>query len=358
MTAVLHLYPYFLALIGLTTIYAGGFWPLVFVAWVFVGNAVLEAILPNPIGPRHKGPSRDSPYFVTLVALALPVQFITLTYGLYRICFTDVTWFETAAITLLVGLSGGSLAMVAAHELVHRREGWLRGVGVGLLLLVNNPHFRIEHVYNHHKNVGTPRDPATARLGENIYTFIPRSIAGQYLSAWRVETGRLRRRGHAPIGPRNRMIQYLVMMAAVNVAVGLVFGWLGWGVFVVQSYLALNALEIINYTEHYGLVRRETAPGRFERQGPQHSWNSAHFATDYGLFKLGRHSAHHMDAHLPYPDLYNEASAPQLPMGYAGCYLMALVPPLWRRVMDKRVAAVRAAHPPAVAAPPSDAVAA
>lgn len=351
MTAVLQLYPYFLAAIGLVTIYAGGFWPFVFVAWVFGGNAILEAILPNPTGPRQAGPSRDSAYFTALVALALPVQFVTAAYGLYRICYTDVSWVEIAGITLLLGTSGGSLAMVAAHELVHRREAWLRGCGVALLLLVNNPHFRIEHVYNHHKNVGTPRDPATARLGESVFAFVQRSIAGQYLSAWRVETDRLRRRGHAPFGPRNRMIQYLAMMLAVNVGVGLIFGWLGLGIFLVQSYLALNALEIINYTEHYGLARREIAPGKYERQGPQHSWNSAHFATDYGLFKLGRHSAHHMDAHLPYPDLYNEADAPQLPMGYAGCYLMAMVPPLWRKVMDPRVAAVQAAHAPAEAAP-------
>jgi alkane 1-monooxygenase len=351
MAAVLHLYPLVMALVGVGTIFAGGFWPLVFVAYVFGGNAVLEAVLPNPVGPRHAGPSRASAYFTALVVLALPVHLATVGAGLYRIVFTEVSWFEIFGITLLMGVSGGSLAMVAAHELVHRRQAWLRGVGVGLLLTVNNPHFRIEHVYNHHKNVGTPRDPASARLGESVHAFVPRSIAGQYLSAWRTEAERLRRRGHARFGPRNRMIQYQAMMLVVNVAVGLVFGWLGWAVFLVQSYLALNALEIINYIEHYGLARREVAPGKYERQGPQHSWNSAHFATDFGLFKLGRHSAHHMDAHLPYPDLYNEVDAPQLPMGYAGCYLAALVPPLWRRVMDERVAAVQAAHAPADAAP-------
>ena len=344
MTAVLHLYPYFLAVIGAATIYAGGFWPFVFVAWVFGGNAILEALLPNPVRPRETGPSRDSPYYVAVVAAALPVQLATAAYALYRIGYTEVSWLEIAGITLFLGTSGGSLAMVAAHELVHRREAWLRGVGVGLLLLVNNPHFRIEHVYNHHKTVGTPRDPATARLGENVYAFVARSISGQYLSAWRIEADRLRRRGQAPLGPRNRMLQYLAIMAVVNVGVLLIFGWLGLAVFLVQSYLALNALEFINYIEHYGLTRREIAPGRYEPFGPQHAWNSAHFAPDYGLFKLGRHSAHHMDAHLAYPDLYNEADAPQLPTGYAGSYLLALFPPLWRKVMDPRVAAVEASQ--------------
>lgn len=344
MTGVLHLYPYFLALIGIATVYVGGAWPFAFVAWIFVGNAILEAILPNPVGPRRSGPSWDSTYYMALVAMALPVQLVTTAYGLYRVSFTEVSWLEMAGITFLVGTSGGSLAMVAAHELVHRRERWMRGIGVALLFLVNNPHFRIEHVYNHHKTVGTPRDPATAKLGETIWGFVPRSIVGQYVSAWRVESERLRRRGHAAFGPRNRMIWYLAGMIAVNGAVAVIFGWLGLAVFLVQSYFALNALEIINYIEHYGLVRRETAPGRYERFGPQHAWNTAHFATEFGLFKLGRHSAHHMDAHLPYPDLYNEASSPQLPIGYAGCYLLALVPPLWRRVMDPRVAAVRAAE--------------
>ena len=55
---------------------------------------------------------------------------------------------------------------------------------------------------------------------------------------------------------------------------------------------------------------------------------------------MGRHSDHHRRPAAPFEQLRRLDAAPELPAGYAGSILLAFVPPLWRRVMDKRVAAV------------------
>lgn len=339
-----HLYAFMAPATAALGLWLGGWWVFLGFVYAITVNTTLDLIVGNRFGPPDPMPARPAQL---LVWLALPVQAALLAYGLLLVASTPMPVPAVYGVALSVGLSGATLGIVAAHELVHRQSGWERGVGVCLLMLVSYAHFRIEHVYNHHRRAATPADPATARRGESIYAFFPRTVVGQAKGAWQAERRRLGRVGRLWWHPANRMLWYLAAQGALHAAVFAGLGWLAWLVFFLQGGVAVFLLELTNYVEHYGLERREIAPGRYEPFGPLHAWNTGHPMTDFGMINLGRHSAHHRRADRPYIVLDNPADAPQLPAGYAGSGLLAMVPPLWRRVMDPRVDAVRRAQAPA-----------
>ncbi len=210
-------------------------------------------------------------------------------------------------------------------------------------------HFRIAHIHGHHVHAATFEDSATARRGEGAYRFIVRSVTGQLREAWRFELARLRRTGRRVFGPANRMLLYLAIEALIGVGVGLL-GIRALTFFAAQAALAVALLEMFNYIAHYGLARRRQPAGGLERLGPQHSWNSSRRMNNWALFNMGRHSDHHRRPTQAYQRLAIEPDAPELPTGYAGAILLALTPPLWRRVMDPRVDAWMAGETSDVAA--------
>jgi alkane 1-monooxygenase len=235
------------------------------------------------------------------------------------------------------GLTSG-VGINVAHELMHRRGKFERALAEILMTATTYTHFCVEHVHGHHKHVATPLDPASSRPGESVYAYLPRTLVGGLRSAWRIETARAGRVGEAGT-LRDRRLRYALTLAIVYVAIGLVAGPAGVVFFALQSLLAMLLLETINYIEHYGLFRREVRPGVYERTTPHHSWNASERLTNWVLFQLQRHADHHHIASRPYFALRHIDDSPQLPTGYPGMVLLAFVPPLWRRVMDPRVAA-------------------
>ncbi len=357
----MHLLPFLNAFVpGLTVLigyWIGGvglfFTPL----WMLPMVAVLDAMQGqapfDPAGDPVGDGAGDGavspagkPGYSVLAWAVLPAYGALLGWALWVVATAPLSGVETAGLLISMGFAGGSMAITTAHELVHRPRAGERAVGLALLALVNYMHFRIEHVHNHHRWVGTPRDPATARFGESLYAFFLRSLPRQHASAWRLEAARLRRRGMTPLHPRNRMLWYLAIPAGLALAIGLGLGWGAALFYLVHGLMVALLLEIINYLEHYGLERRRLAPHadgaeRFEPMGPRHSWNTNSRATNWGLLNLGRHSDHHMAVERPYQKLRNSADMPQLPAGYPAMFMVALVPPLWRRIMDKRALAWR-----------------
>lgn len=269
----------------------------------------------------------------------VPVGVGVTLYAIATAASPSCTWSERLWLALGVGLMNSVVGIVYAHELVHQASRFEQFLGEVLLTLVTYTHFRIEHVFGHHRYIGTPRDPATARYGEGFYRFWARSVYGQLRSAWYLECDRLARAGRARISFSNRALMYALVIVAVYAAIGLAWGWVGVALFALQSAIAFTSLEITNYVEHYGLLRARREDGSYETVRPSHSWNSAHRITNWFLINLGRHSDHHAAASRRWQILrtYDEEAAPQLPSGYAAMYLLALVPPLWFAVMNPRV---------------------
>jgi alkane 1-monooxygenase len=237
------------------------------------------------------------------------------------------------AMGLLIGIFGINLA----HELGHRISKSDRLLAQLLLWSSQYMHFFIEHNRGHHKRVGTPEDPATARKGEVIYTYWFRTVFGSYLSAWNLEKERLTRKNMSIWGYQNDMIKYAFLQVVLLTSVFLIFNSSVLVYYLISSLIGILLLETINYIEHYGLVRKKVSASAYERVQDIHSWNSDHLLGRVLLFELTRHSHHHANTSIKYPKLESKEKASQLPTGYPGMMLLSLVPPLWFKVMDKRL---------------------
>lgn len=282
-------------------------------------------------------------YFDVLVYSHVYIQYSLLLWGGYVLVFDGLSAVQAIGLVLSLGVYASSIINVA-HELGHRPHPVAQLHARLALLSVSYMHFIIEHNRGHHVHVATPRDPATSRKNQSVYSFWRQSILGGYRSAWRLEVQRLERLGKPALSPCNEMIIFgvapWVLVGLLTLVFSLWAGRVAWIVpvyFIAQSIIAILSLECVNYIEHYGIVRREVAPGRYERVNPLHSWNANHFLSNLLLFQLQRHSDHHAFAARPYQVLRHFDQSPQLPFGYPVMILMSLLPPLWFGVMNARL---------------------
>ncbi len=310
--------------------------------FVFLGLDILLGYdTVNPARDEDR-PGTHALLFRLPVWTYIPVQLGTIAWGL-------VTVSRSSSVVGLIGLAiatgaaAGIFGMLAAHEMIHSRRRAERALGLAMLAGVGYMHFRISHLYGHHRYAGTVQDPATARRGETAYRFIWRSVTGQIAEAWRFERQRLARRRWPLLG--NRMVGYALVIVALDLGVLGLLGWRAFAFQLVQSVSAIFILELFNYIAHYGLLRRMRADGRLEPFGRQHSWNARPRFNNWALFNGGHHADHHRQPTAPYQDLRLDPAAPELPFGFAGSILLALFPPLWRRTMDPKVERWQAQSP-------------
>jgi alkane 1-monooxygenase len=278
-----------------------------------------------------------------------PVQFALLFWMIWHVPRAGhLGPAEKAALLFGMGVVTGTVGITYSHELMHRAGRLERGLGDLLLAMVLYSHFRSEHLRVHHLHVGTPRDPVTARYNEGFHRYFPRVLVQCAASSWRAEAAFLARRGRPVWHPLNPFWRYGGLQAAMAGLALVLGGGPGLALFAGQALVAVWQLELVNYVEHYGLTRRHLGAGRYERVLPHHSWNASHRATNWLLINLQRHSDHHArpDRAFPLLQTYPQDQAPQLPCGYPVMALAAMVPPLWRRMMNPRVRAWRRRHYP------------
>ncbi|HYI99230.1 MAG TPA: alkane 1-monooxygenase [Thermoleophilaceae bacterium] len=266
----------------------------------------------------------------------IPLQYVSLVVACWLWSSGDLSVVESIGLALTTAMVAG-VAINTAHELGHKRasvERWLSKVA---LAQTGYGHFFIEHNRGHHVRVATPEDPASSRLGESFYEFLPRTVAGSLRSSWELEGKRLERRGKKPWTIHNDVLNAWAMTVVLFAALVAIFGPVVLPYLLLQAVLGFSLLEVVNYLEHYGLKRGRRPDGRYEITRPEHSWNSNNVASNVLLYHLQRHSDHHANPLRRYQALRHEDDAPQLPTGYAGMIVLAAVPPLWRRVMDRRL---------------------
>ncbi len=250
----------------------------------------------------------------------------------------DLSTVSDLGLAVTVAMVGG-IAINTAHELGHKRpahEKWLAKVA---LAQSGYGHFFIEHNRGHHVRVATPEDPASARLGESFWEFLPRTVWGSLRSGIHLERQRLDRVGQRFLSPGNDILNAWAMSLVLCVALVAIFGWTVAPWLAVQAVIAFSLLEVVNYLEHYGLMRQRLPDGRYERCRPDHSWNSDNIASNVFLYHLQRHSDHHAHPTRRYQALRHSEDLPELPSGYASMILLAYATPLWFRYMDPKVVA-------------------
>lgn len=275
--------------------------------------------------------------YQALTLLCLPIYLLLLFYA--------AGWFKsgqlsTAGMVGLVfshGVIGGVVAINAAHELIHKANRFESTVGGLLLACVGYGTFKVEHLRGHHVHVSTPQDASSAPFGQNVYAFVAQSIRRNVLSSFKLEADRLHKLEVSRFSWRNESLLLSACSLLLLLSFGLYFGPLGALFFAVQAMVAISTLEVINYLEHYGLERKQLPSGRYERTTHLHSWNSSYLLTNLLLFQLQRHSDHHENPRRRYQTLRHFDASPQLPGGYSAMFLLALVPPLWFKVMNSRV---------------------
>ena len=315
-------------------------------AWLFLPLAVLYGLV--PLLDRLIGEDAGNPPESAVAALEADRYYLHLVYlGVVLAWVTVVacTWYAVSAglgpigflgLALGVGYTTGA-AINMGHELGHKKHPVQRWVSRCALAPSGYGHFTIEHVAGHHRDVATPEDSASSRLGESYYRFMTREIPGALRRAWAIERERLCRRGAGPWSMANEILITAAITLALWSALAL---WLGPAVIpfaLIQAAYAYTLLSSANYVEHYGLKRERRPDGRYVRPRPRHSWNSNHLVSNLLLYQLQRHSDHHAHPTRAYQALRHFEEAPQLPTGYFGMFLVALVPPLWFRLMDRRV---------------------
>jgi alkane 1-monooxygenase len=276
-------------------------------------------------------------FFDWLLYLNAPMVFGTTLWFLHLVAQGSLGWAELLGLTLSVGIVIGANGINVAHELGHRDLAAEQHLAKLMLLPALYQHFFVEHNRGHHKHIATELDPASARLGEWLYAFWWRSVTGGWRSAWALEGERLRKAGRSFWGWDNAMLRFSAYQTLWLSGVYVVFDWQGLLAALAVAVVGFLLLETVNYIEHYGLRRRQLASGRYEPVSPQHSWNSNHELGRIFLYELTRHSDHHFKATRKYQILRHMDESPQMPLGYPGSMLIALVPPLWFATMNPRV---------------------
>nr|WP_245718105.1 alkane 1-monooxygenase [Nocardia miyunensis] len=268
----------------------------------------------------------------------LPIQFIGLVIAGFMWSSPELDLVDKLGLAVTMGFVSG-IGINAAHELGHRAEHLERWLAKIALAQSWYGHFFVEHNRGHHIRVATPEDPASARFGESLWVFLPRSTLQGFRSALELERERLARKRKRWFSRDNHLLQAWSMSAALFLAMTFAYGYVIIPFLLVQAVIGIGLLETVNYIEHYGLLRARRADGRYQRCTPRDSWNSDSLVTNVFLFHLQRHSDHHANPGRRYQTLRSCEEAPQLPFGYATMILLALIPPLWRTVMDPRVLA-------------------
>ena len=309
----------------------GGAWSFLTLAVMPVSLCGLDLLLGFDSTSRTNGSG-----YRLLPWLYIVLQIAVIAFAAIAVTAPETTFVEALGLTLSVGVTAGVFGILAAHEMVHSPIAGERALGLTMLACVGYMHFRIAHIHGHHVRGATFDDPATARRGENAYAFIGRSVVGQFREAWAFEAARLRHRQLPTFGPSNRMLFYLAVEIAIAAGFA-IFDLRSLAFWLAQAALAVVLLELFNYIAHYGLARRRKPEGGFEPIAPRHSWNSLRRMNNWSLFNMGRHSDHHRRPTQEYQYLAADPEAPQLPAGYAGAIFCALIPPLWRRIMDPKV---------------------
>jgi alkane 1-monooxygenase len=352
-----HYLKYFLfhiiGLLAAAAMYLGSDWIIYGLIVIFGGYIVLDAIL----GDDTTTPEYKHPAILTVqLWMALPLLSLIVFSFIWQVSpgdilgvgefITSFTGYDvlaakaessvlsTVCAVIITGLMIGLVGTITAHELTHRTwDPISMMIGRWLLAFSFDVAFAVEHVYGHHRYVSTTKDPATAPRGRNVYFHILSSTLKGNISALELEADRLRKTGHHPISIFNSVLRGYLMSAFIVAMAFIAGGVETMLLFIAAGLVGKALLEIVNYMEHYGMVRNpDTTPVQ-----PRHSWNTNKRFSSWTMFNLTRHSHHHAHGDVPYQELRPYPEAPTMINGYLTTIVVALIPPLWHKLMTPKV---------------------
>ena len=335
--------------------FEGGAWIWAALLYTSVLAFTLDQIL--AVASREGAPGAEFPAADALSALLGIAHLALVPLGAAAVAgATGLGTAERVAAFFAFGLFFGQISNSNAHELIHRSRRSLFELGKWVYISMLYGHHTTAHRLLHHAHVATPRDPNFPPRGESFYRNFRRGWVGSFVQGWRVERARLSRRNEGRQGTGARLNPYVTYVGGGLAFLLVMWLWLGWAgvaAYVGLSFYAQSQLAMVDYLQHYGLARRQLPDGGYEPQGPQHSWNAPHWFSSHMMVNASRHSDHHANPARPYPALRLTDDMPMLPYSLPAMGIIALIPPLWFRMMDKRVARVQADQPQSHALQPA-----
>lgn len=308
---------------------------------VFFGLVPALELLFNPdkenFSKEQEQTEKENNLYTYILYAMVPIQLVFLFYFFLVIQEPEIAFTDLVGRITAMGLMCGVIGINVGHELGHRNNRLDEFWGEILLLTSLNTHFLPYHNGGHHFNVATPKDAATARKNELLYIFWIRSHFTSYIQAWQIENKRMKDSEKNWLHIQNRMIIYTLANLILLGTIFYFYGWFGLVAFLGAAVFGILLLETVNYIEHYGLLRNKNEYGRYERVKRTHSWNSDHVVGKIMLFNLSRHSDHHYNGSKHYQLLKSLPESPQMPTGYPGMMLLSLFPPLWFKLMNKKI---------------------
>lgn len=337
------LLPLIPALMVLLSVHYKSYWlllsPLIFIyACVPLLDYLFGSDTSNP--PEEIVPQLEQdPYYQRLLYLITPMHYLSLAICAWAAATLPLNLGSFLLFAIVAGVNSGSV-INSAHEIGHKTSKKERIFARIALGVIGYGHFCIEHNLGHHRDVATPEDPASSRMGETIYEFMLREVPGTAMRGWQIERQRLNKRKQSFWSTDNHILQSYAITLMFQGSLVLALGWILVPFLLIHNAFAWFQLTSANYIEHYGLLRDKLPNGRYERCKPHHSWNANYIFSNLGLFNLERHSDHHSNPSRRYQSLRSFDDLPELPSGYMGMYVIAYIPWLWFRVMDHRLLAV------------------
>ncbi|MBV7269136.1 alkane 1-monooxygenase [Winogradskyella luteola] len=317
-----------------------GYWVWATPVFAFVCIPILELIFPvdtDNIQPEEADSKLKRKLFDWLLYLNLPIVFGLVLCALVLVSNRAFETYEFVGLIFSIGIVLGVNGINVAHELGHRQTTKERFIGKALLLPSFYMHFYIEHNFGHHLHAATPEDPATARYNQSVYSFWFTSTIRQYFNAWNIQMKLLKNNTLSFFSIKNDMLWYTVFQISYLVLIVSALGTTALWFAFFSGIVGFILLETVNYIEHYGLLRLKTKSGRYERVKEMHSWNSNHVIGRIVLYELTRHSDHHYKSSKKYQILDCHDESPQMPYGYPTSMVLSMIPPLWFKIMNKRV---------------------
>ena len=308
----------------------GGAWPLLALLSITGHVTFMDRLA------REVAVSEDAGRALTLVLAA--AHFGLLPLGVWAIgAAAHLDGWDRTLIFAALGLFLGQVSNSNAHELIHAPSRLPRRIGTAIYVSLLHGHHVSAHLRVHHPAAATPGDPNSAARGVGFWRFVLAASAGEFRAGWRADTAQ---RARAQVKPFALSHPYVLYLGGAVVVLAAVWG-LG-GATAMAAYIGLVAyaqmqLLLSDYVQHYGLRRRQRADGRYEPIGPQHSWNAPKWYSSAMMLNAPRHSDHHMRPARAFPALEVTEDMPKLPYSLPVMAVIALFPPFWRRVMDRRV---------------------
>lgn len=319
------------------------------IAWIWLGLglaymggmvSLLDQLSSHALAARAgiAAPDEEFPASDTLLCVIALAALGLMGVTVWAVARPDLSLAQKLSLGAAAGLWLGQVAHPCAHELIHRGRRGLYRLGVVLYAAMLFGHHASAHRLVHHRHVGTPLDPYSAKAGLGFWRFAARAWRQGYRSGKAAEDALIarhaRRRGLHPYHA-----YALISLGALALAYAL-GGWIGLLVWCLLAAHAQLQQLLADYVQHYGLRRSLLANGRYEPVGTRHSWNNPQWLSSHLMLNAPRHSDHHSHPARPYPALRLDADAPQLPWPLPMACTLALWPGLWHRLMRPKLDAL------------------